>query len=223
MWGYLPLTSRGKRSGIASGIVHLLAQGGAADHEIAYRQDAGYHGGSSMRPTKRERLMQALNSWEEGLARLGECVVQFQRIEEMLGICISTMIGRSRKVGEIVTSEMSFRGRVSVFGALFRHRLRGRPFPEDVVELLKRLHRAEEERNNLVHSIWDASEAKPETIRREKKAVRKTVFSVAREHRTPDELDDLNRMFEGIVEDLIYLTSEHLPNLDLHQPRSSKS
>ena len=74
-----------------------------------------------------------------------------------------------------------------------------------------------------MHSIWDASEAKSETIRREKKAVRKTVFSVAREHWTPDELDDLNRMFEGIVEDLIYLTSEHLPNLDLHLPRSSKS
>ena len=175
-----------------------------------------------MRLSKREKLLQALNSWEEGLARLGECIVQFQRIEEMLGFCISTMIGRSRKIGEIVTSEMSFRARVSVFGALFRYSLRGRTLPDDVAELLKRLHLAEEQRNTLVHSLWDASEHKSETIRREKKAIRKTVFGVGREHRTSDELDDLNRTFEGIVEDLIYLTSEHLPQLDLHLPRSSK-
>ena len=61
-----------------------------------------------MRLSKRERLLQALNSWEEGLARLAECIVTFQRIEEMLGFCISTMIGRSRKIGEIVTARCRF-------------------------------------------------------------------------------------------------------------------
>jgi hypothetical protein len=175
------------------------------------------------RRTKLNRLAQALSSWEEGLARLGECIVQFQRIDEMLGICISTMIGRSRKIGAIVTSEMSFRAKISVFVALFQYNLRGRALPGDVVELVKRLHRAEEQRNVLVHSVWDASETKPDTIRREKRAIRKTALAVSQEHRTPDELDGLNRTFEGIVEDLIYLTSEHLPSLDLHSPRSPKS
>ena len=64
-----------------------------------------------------DKLVQALTSWEQGLARLGECIVQFQVIEDALSICISAMIGRSRKVGGIVTSEMSFRARLSVYGA----------------------------------------------------------------------------------------------------------
>ena len=123
------------------------------------------------------------------------------------------MIGRSRKVGEIVTSEMSYRAKVSIFAALFLDSLRKEALPDDIIELIKRLHWAEQERNTLVHSLWDASETKPDTIRREKKAIRKRVFGVAEEHFTPDELDDLNKTFEGILTDLFYLTSEHLPRI----------
>jgi hypothetical protein len=164
-----------------------------------------------MRRKKTEQLVQSLNSWEEGLARLGECIVEFQRIEDGLSMCISQMIGRSRKVGEIVTSEMCFRAKVSVYGALFLHSLRKESLPDDVSELLKRLHWAEEQRNTLVHSLWDASESKPDSIRRAKKAIRKKVFTIAEEHFTPEDLEDLHGLFEGIVTDLFYLTSEHLP------------
>jgi hypothetical protein len=166
-----------------------------------------------MQRKKIDKLVQALTSWEEGLARLGECIVQFQRIEDALSICISAMIGRNRKVGEIVTSEMSFRARVSVYGALFLHSLKVEALPQDIVELIRRLHWAEQERNTLVHSLWDASESKPDSIRREKKAIRKRVFSIAQEHFTPEDLDDLTHLFEGIITDLFYLTSEHLPKL----------
>ena len=93
-----------------------------------------------MQPKKIDELIQALASWEEGLARLGECIVQFQRIEDALSICISAMIGRSRKVGEIITSEMSYRARVSVYGALFLYSLKADILPEDVADLIKRLY-----------------------------------------------------------------------------------
>ena len=167
-----------------------------------------------MQRKKLDKLVQALTSWEEGLARLGECIVQFQWIEDALSICISAMIGRSRKVGEIVISEMSFRARVSVYGALFLHSLKAEALPEDILELIQRLHWAEQQRNTLTHSLWDASESKPDSIRREKKAIRKRVFGIAEEHFTPDDLDDLNRLFEGIITDLFYLTSKHLPKIE---------
>lgn len=45
---------------------------------------------SPMRRGKVEKLVQSLTSWEEGLARLGECIVQFQRIEDGLSVwCLS--------------------------------------------------------------------------------------------------------------------------------------
>ena len=167
-----------------------------------------------MRRRKVEKLVQSLTSWEDGLARLGECIVQFQRIEDAVATCISAMVGRSRKVGAIITAEMSFRARVATFGALFAYSLKSNTLPEDITELISRLHWAEEQRNMLVHSLWDASESKPDSIRREKKSIRKSKLAVAEEHFTPDGLDDLNRLLEGVVTDLFYLTSEHLPNLE---------
>ena len=167
-----------------------------------------------MRRKEVEKLVQSLTSWEDGLARLGECIVQFQRIEDAVATCISAMVGRSRKVGEIITAEMSFRARVATFGALFAYSLKSSTLPDDITELISRLHWAEQQRNMLVHSLWNASESKPDSIRREKKSIRKSKLAVAEEHFTPEDLDDLNRLFEGIVTDLFYLTSNHLPKVE---------
>jgi len=168
---------------------------------------------------KISKLVEALRSWEHGLTQLGECVVQFQRIEDCLCACIASFIGKSRIVGEIVTAEMSYRAKVSVYGALFQQRLNTASLPSDIAELIGRLHWAEEKRNTIVHSLWDASEAKSTSIRRQKKSIRKRAFLVSTEHLTPEELEDLNRRFQGIVTDLIFLTTEHFPTIRAPYPR----
>ena len=167
-----------------------------------------------MRRSNVAKLVQSLASWENGLARLGECIVQFQHMENFLAVCISAMIGPSRKVGEIVTTEMSFRARVATFGALFTHSLKSDSLPQDITELISRLHWAEQQRNALVHSLWDPSESLPDSIRRKKKSIRKSKLAVAEEHFTPDELEELNGLLEGISTDLFYLTSKHLPKIE---------
>jgi hypothetical protein len=149
-----------------------------------------------MRRKTVDNAILSLNSWEDGLARLGECIVQFQRIEDCLSMTISGLIGRTRQIGTIVTAEMSYRTRISVFGALFQYHLRSEELPEDIVDLIKRLHWAEEQRNTLVHSLWDLDEKQPGLIIRKKKTIRKKVLSVAVETYTPEELDDLNCLFE---------------------------
>jgi hypothetical protein len=166
-----------------------------------------------MQRKKVDKLVQALTSWQDGLMHIGECVVQFQRIDDCLSACIGRFIGSNRLIGEIVTAEMSYRVKVSVFGALFQQKLNAVCLPSDVTELIGRLHWAEEQRNTLVHSLWNASEANPDSVRREKKAIRKKVFSMTTEHRTPEELEDLNRALEGIITDLIFFTCEHFPNI----------
>jgi hypothetical protein len=175
-----------------------------------------------MRRKQIAKLIQALHSWEDSLKHLGECVVQFQRIEDCLSICIGRFIGRNRLVGDIVTAEMSYRAKVSVFSALFQQKLNTASLPSDVTELVGRLHWAEEQRNTLVHSLWDATEANPNSVRREKKAIRKKMFSISAEHHTPEELEDLNRVFEGIITDIIFLTGEHFPNMRPIYPRRQK-
>lgn len=171
-----------------------------------------------MRRRTIDKMVQSLNSWENGLTRLGECIVSFQRIEDCLSICISGLIGGTRQIGSIVTAEMSYRARVSVFGALFQYRLRCDVMPEDLIELTRRLQWAEEQRNALVHSLWDLTEKEPDSIIRKKRAIRKKTFTVTVESFTPEDLDDLNRTLEGIVTDLLYLTSEHLPKIKIRYP-----
>jgi hypothetical protein len=53
------------------------------------------------------------------LARIGEVIVHFQRIEDAIGQCIAAMVSRERQIGEIVTSELSFRAKVNVFEHFF--------------------------------------------------------------------------------------------------------
>lgn len=160
-----------------------------------------------------EKWATALRSWEEGLARLGESIVGFQRIEDILAFCISAMIGRSRKLGEIITCEMSFRAKLSTFAALFAHLHHEKKLPKDITELISRLHWAEQERNRIAHSLWEANEQQPTTILRSKRAIRKKLYSVDEELYMPEDLEELCKLFEGICTDFLYLTGEHLPKL----------
>lgn len=54
----------------------------------------------------------------------------------------------------------------------------------------------------------------PDTIRREKTSSKKGRLTVTEEHLTPDDLEELGRLFEGIATDLFYLTSKHIPKLE---------
>jgi hypothetical protein len=164
-------------------------------------------------PKRIQKLTTALFSWEDALKHLGECVVQFQRIEDTLCLCISAMIGRNRTIGAIVTSEMSFRARVAVYRALFIHHCGDSGLPEDLGDLIKRLYEAEQERNALVHSLWDASEQHPEYVRREKSSCGRKGHSRTVVHHTPEELEDLANCFEGIATDLIGLTQAASPRV----------
>jgi hypothetical protein len=92
-----------------------------------------------MRSRTLKRNITMLESWEDGLARIGEVIVHFQRIEEAISQCIAAMVSRERQIGEIVTSELSFRAKVNVFGALFLYRSRLVNLPSDVSELIGRL------------------------------------------------------------------------------------
>jgi hypothetical protein len=166
-----------------------------------------------MRRKQVSKLVQALYSWEDSVKHLGECVIQFQRIEDALSICIGRLIGRNRLIGDIVTAEMSYRAKISVFAALFQHKLKSKLLPTDVAQLIGRLHWAEEQRNTLVHSMWDASESRPHSVRRQKKAIRKKTFSLTTEHVTPEDLEDLSRLLEGIITDVFFFTTEYLPNI----------
>jgi hypothetical protein len=155
-----------------------------------------------------------LEVWYSAMSSFGECIVWFQHIEHTLCTCISALAGMTEEIGQIVTSEMSFRVRVTIYSALAQNLAGQDALPEDLAELVKRLRWAEEERNRLVHSVWDLCEENPGTLRREKNALRKNKFKADVENFHPEDFEELQRLFEGICTDLSYLTSEQFPELE---------
>ena len=146
------------------------------------------------------------------MTRIGEVIVHFQRIEEAISQCIAAMVSRERSIGEIVTSELSFRAKVNVLGALFLHCSRLANLPPDVSKLVGRLYAAEQRRNVIVHSCWDANYHKPTTIKRQKVACKskKGLHKVTEEIK-PEELEEDIRDFDGVADDLLYFMDEYLP------------
>lgn len=155
-----------------------------------------------------------LDAWHEGMAAFGECIVWFQHIEHTLCICISVMAGMTDEIGLIVTSETSYRVRVATYAGLAQHLAQAQALPDDLSELVKRLRWAEEERNRLVHSVWDLHDEGPGLLRREKGALRKNKYTSDVEDFHPDDLAELRELYEGIVTDLVYLTGKQFPHLE---------
>jgi hypothetical protein len=121
------------------------------------------------------------------------------------------MVSRERSIGEIVTSELSFRAKVNVFGALFLHRSKLANLPSDVSKLIGRLYAAEQRRNVIVHSCWDANYHKPTTIKRQKVACKgRKGFHKITEEIEPEELEEDIRGFDGVADDLLYFMDECL-------------
>jgi hypothetical protein len=85
---------------------------------------------------------------------LGEVIISFEELDDMLATSVSFMLRRGDEVGRIVTAPLSFRAKVDMFGALFKA---DRP-QSTILELINQLCagclQIEEERNKIVHSKW---------------------------------------------------------------------
>jgi hypothetical protein len=154
------------------------------------------------------------------MAQLGEAIAYFQHLEDTISDCIASLAARDRKVGRIVSSELSFRAKISVFVALFLHRTGLSELPEDMREFIGRLYEAEQRRNTIVHSSWDANLQKPSAIVRRKRACRRNGLLEVREHVEPLVLEEDKETFEGLGKDLWYYMTEYAPKYAARFPKT---
>jgi hypothetical protein len=156
-----------------------------------------------------KRNLTILESWRDGMMQLGEAIASFQFLEEKISDCIAALIGRDRKIGRIISSELSFRAKVSVFVVLFLHRTTLSKLPDDMRNFVGKLYEAEQRRNTIVHSCWDANFQKPSTIKRRKRVCRRDGFKEIREHVEPLELEENTKAFENLAEDLLFQMNKY--------------
>ena len=95
--------------------------------------------------------------WNEkmpGHEALGEALVWFEELDDQLSSAISFLVRRGDDIGHILTAGLSFRVKLDLTGALFRHE---RPQSENLQmlhELLGACQLIEQKRNEVVHSKW---------------------------------------------------------------------
>ncbi|MBI3714794.1 MAG: hypothetical protein HY255_02235 [Betaproteobacteria bacterium] len=92
---------------------------------------------------------------------LGEMAVSFSKLEDELSGAIAILLSSPYGIGQVVTAELSFRNKVHLMASLVKQLSGKRPFNfsaddlvEGVNELAANCFRAEELRNQLLHSSF---------------------------------------------------------------------
>jgi hypothetical protein len=88
---------------------------------------------------------------DEHLAAIGQIVVSFQSLEFELAAGIGSILGVNQKVQDVLTSELSYKKLVSVFGVMYRLHVGE---SSEINLLTRKLFAVEEVRNQLIHSTW---------------------------------------------------------------------
>src|SRR4051794_23052635 len=104
---------------------------------------------------------------ERLLARIGDITVSFALLESVLQSLIWTLLGGGQRTGQAVTAEISFRGLRALAVSLCLERYDDGEELATLRSLCGRAANAEEERNQITHSVWGAGDSR-ETITRVK-------------------------------------------------------
>ena len=92
---------------------------------------------------------------------IGDVIIGFEELDDAISFAISGILNRGDDMGRIVTSQLSFRNKVDMFGALVKHDRPDSILAKLIDELCAGCLSVEEERNKIVHSKWSRSFEKP--------------------------------------------------------------
>jgi hypothetical protein len=99
------------------------------------------------------------------LVHIGDMTVSFALLESTIQSLTWSLIREHQRIGQIITSELSFRNLRALLISLYVER-HGKDSDYDALRaLMIRSGQLEEERNKLTHSVWAAGSS-PDTITR---------------------------------------------------------
>ncbi len=83
-----------------------------------------------------------------------DVLVWFEGLDAQLASAISFLLRRGDNVGQIVTAALSFKAKVDLLAALFRHERPASEHLDQLDELCGAWFQIEQKRNQVVHSKW---------------------------------------------------------------------
>lgn len=125
-------------------------------------------------------------------AALGHIVESFSFLDETLSNVIILLLDIENNLGYILTAELSYKTKINIFGSLIKLNIEKykKSSHEDIEaqfkELLSLCNKAEELRNQIMHSSYVADRYRIKTTAKAKKGLKKTIEGV-----NPDNLLDI--------------------------------
>jgi hypothetical protein len=102
---------------------------------------------------------------ENLLRHIGDITVSFALLENALQMVVHSLVASSQRIGQIITAELGFKNLRALSIGLYKERLGEGDKFDQFRARLRRAAEAEDERNQITHSLWAAGDS-PETITR---------------------------------------------------------
>jgi len=124
-------------------------------------------------------------------ASLGRVIVGFSFLEQTLSNVIILLLGVTNEIGNILTAELSYQNKINLFPSLFKHNIETfknvhNNIETQFKELLSLCNKAEELRNQIIHSSYVANRYRIKVTAKAKKGLDKNIEEV-----NPDYLSDI--------------------------------
>ena len=151
---------------------------------------------------------------DEHLRLIGLITVNFSWLETVISMGIWKLLGyeRQQDIGNIVTSELSFRNLMALLSALSMYKLSNAKTNAELKKLLKKSAQAEEKRNLIMHSLYATREGPEDVIRMKTTAKVYKGLKYHRERLTIDELSEIADFVAAVAfEFLEFVMSLQIP------------
>ncbi len=125
-------------------------------------------------------------------ASIGRIVQSFSFLEESLSNIITILLSFDEDLGQLITAELSFKNKLNLFSSLYKHLRRSyKTSNQDIDEyfqnLLKASYKAEELRNQILHSSYILNRFRIKITSKAKKGLNKSIEKI-----TPSYLLDVS-------------------------------
>lgn len=148
---------------------------------------------------------------EAFIKALGLITSRYALLEELIIGCINIIVGG--ECASIVTAGIPFSRSLNILGALYRQKYkltRDEDYPVLLKKLLTQAENAEEERNKIVHSMWQNTHIKEMLIRTKRNISRKKGLKIDREMVSIQDLNNVADIIQDSVEMALSFTHEIL-------------
>lgn len=140
------------------------------------------------------------------LKALGRIVVNFNSLEIHLSFFIWLLLGKENmNTGKIVTCEAPYKTKVGIFSSLFKLKFGKFGKGSKIAALIRRLNRAEEDRNKTLHSNWLSGQ--------DSSIVTRYKISAKIKSGLRDEFEDVNEKDVNEIADSILTTVKEMAGL----------